>query len=91
MQGTKKIEYVFFQNVFMYFVRVSSSFKVKKLKLPVLVGTISAIQPPFDITSPEHRATIGNWVSLGKLFHSRFCVQPRNIKLVQTQSSQVTS
>ena len=35
-----------------------------KLKLPVLVGPLSAVQPPFDIlTSPGDWATLGKWRS----------------------------
>ena len=37
--------------------------KVKKLKLPVLVGPLSAVQPfshPLTLASPSHWATLGN-------------------------------
>ena len=36
----------------------------------------SAVQPCFDIKSPGQMATCNIRVSLGKLFDSRFCVQP---------------
>ena len=47
-----------------------------KLKLPVLVWSLSSIQPfshPLTLTSPCHWASFR--VSLGKLFHFRFCSQ----------------
>ena len=52
-----------------------SKCKSQKLKLPVLIGLLSAVQPPFR----GHWATLGNYRPglLGELFHSRFCVQPR--------------
>ena len=56
--------------------RRTTDVKVNVTSFGRVAFSYSAIQPPFDIfTSPGHWATVGNvWVSLGKLFHSRFCV-----------------
>ena len=53
--------------------------KLTKLTLPVLVGPLSAIQPHFDTNLSWSLGYIRklkfkyHW---GKLFHSRYCVQP---------------
>ena len=74
---------------------------ILKLKLLVFgraTFSYSAVQPPFDIQLPLaiglHKETSVR-VSLRKLFHSRFCVQPtygaKEFKLAHTPPSQGTN